>query len=231
MALIELVFGIHPDLIAKDTISTQNLTDMKMYSYVVTRDFGFAPNPFHGVCTLATCKPVIRRNANIGDWVIGTGSVTKNLGNQLIYAIKVTKILTFQEYWNDERFICKKPVMNGSLVQMYGDNIYWKDSDTDEWHQENSHHSHEDGSFNTHNLKRDIPGENVLISDHFYYFGSEPVDIPSELLNEVVKKKQGHKIVSPQNADLLVHFLLENCDIGYNSDPMNFNDFQRYDGK
>ncbi len=27
------------------------------------RDYGFAPNPFHGICTLATCKPVIRRVA------------------------------------------------------------------------------------------------------------------------------------------------------------------------
>ena len=34
---------------------------MKLFSYVVARDFAFAPNPFHGYCTLATCKPIIRR--------------------------------------------------------------------------------------------------------------------------------------------------------------------------
>src|SRR5712671_5339411 len=34
---------------------------MRLYSYVVARDFGFAPNPFFGVCTLATCKPDIRK--------------------------------------------------------------------------------------------------------------------------------------------------------------------------
>lgn len=37
----------------------------------VARDYGFAPNPFFGVCTLATCKPRIRSVAQIGDWVVG----------------------------------------------------------------------------------------------------------------------------------------------------------------
>lgn len=34
---------------------------MTLYSYVVAHDFGFAPNPFDGLCTLATCKPDIRK--------------------------------------------------------------------------------------------------------------------------------------------------------------------------
>lgn len=54
---------------------------MKIFSYVVSRDFGFAPNPFFNFCTLATCKPKIRKDAKIGDWIIGTNSTTKkNLG-------------------------------------------------------------------------------------------------------------------------------------------------------
>ncbi|SSY70238.1 hypothetical protein [Alysiella crassa] len=40
---------------------------MKIISYVVKYDYGFAPNPYHGFLTLATCKPVIRSNAEIGD--------------------------------------------------------------------------------------------------------------------------------------------------------------------
>lgn len=42
-----------------------------VFIYVVDRDFGFAPNPFHGYCTLATCKPGIRKSAAMGDWVVG----------------------------------------------------------------------------------------------------------------------------------------------------------------
>jgi hypothetical protein len=34
-------------------------------------DTGFAPNPFHDFLTLATCKPDIRKKAQIGDWVLG----------------------------------------------------------------------------------------------------------------------------------------------------------------
>ena len=32
-----------------------------LFSYVVATDSGFAPNPFFGLCTLACCKPAIRR--------------------------------------------------------------------------------------------------------------------------------------------------------------------------
>ena len=47
--------------------------DNYLYIYVVDRDFGFAPNPFHGYCTLATCKPKIRNGASIGNWIMGIG--------------------------------------------------------------------------------------------------------------------------------------------------------------
>ncbi len=48
---------------------------MTLYTYFIPFDNGAAPNPFGGICTLAICKPVIRRNAKAGDWVVGTGSV------------------------------------------------------------------------------------------------------------------------------------------------------------
>ena len=38
------------------------------------RDYGFAPNPFHRTCTLATCKPDIRSSAYAqGDWIVRYG--------------------------------------------------------------------------------------------------------------------------------------------------------------
>jgi len=44
---------------------------MSVFSYVVKNDGGFAPNPFHGSCTLACCKPKIRNVASAGDIVVG----------------------------------------------------------------------------------------------------------------------------------------------------------------
>jgi len=83
---------------------------MKYYSYKIEHDFGLAPNPFGSYCTLAVCRPTIRKNKNleIGDWIIGTGSAKlKNL-HHLIYAMQVEEKLTFNEYWNDSRFNYKK---------------------------------------------------------------------------------------------------------------------------
>jgi Nucleotide modification associated domain 2 len=101
------------------------LTSMaKVYMYVVARDFGFAPNPFHGVCTLATCKPIIRRTAQIGDWVIGMGGSKLKAPGRCIYAMQVTGALSFDEYWAAPEYQAKKPVRNGSRKTIVGDNIY-----------------------------------------------------------------------------------------------------------
>ena len=76
----------------------------RLYSYIVARDFGFAPNPFYGFCTLATCKPQIRKSAEIGDWIIGTGSKSKGRDGHIVYAMRVTEAMSFDEYWTDSRF-------------------------------------------------------------------------------------------------------------------------------
>ena len=70
---------------------------MKIYSYVLKHDSGFAPNPFWGFCTLATCKPVIRRNAKPGDWIIGTGSVYEGRPEKLIYVMHIYEAIPIEE--------------------------------------------------------------------------------------------------------------------------------------
>ncbi len=77
---------------------------MAYFAYKITRDYGFAPNPFFGYCTLACCKPHIRARANVGDWIIGTGAIENNLLYHLIFLMRVTEKMTFEEYWSDERF-------------------------------------------------------------------------------------------------------------------------------
>jgi len=149
-----------------------------LFLYVVARDFGFAPNPFHGICTLATCKPGIRKSAKVGDWILGVGG--KELGGahkKCIFLMKVTEKIGFEDYWRDERFRLKKPIRNGSNVMMLGDNIYHRD-ETGDWIQEDSHHSNSDGSPNPQNIKRDTSNtDQVLISEHFLYFGSDAVSV------------------------------------------------------
>lgn len=174
--------------------------------YVVDRDFGFAPNPFHGICTLATCKPSIRRNAKIGDWVVGMGGKRLKATGKCIYAMQVTEVITFDQYWTDQRFISKKPVRNGSKKMLVGDNIYHKQNQT--WLQLDSHHSNSDGSTNFTNLKKDTSADSVLISNYFYYFGSSPVTVPAEILQRMGYKNQiGHRTFSGATNDEFLDWL------------------------
>lgn len=156
----------------------------RAYIYVVDRDFGFAPNPFHGCCTLATCKPGIRKGAQVGDWIVGMGGARLKATGRCIFSMRVSETVTFEDYWADPRFFDKRPVRHGSRRMMVGDNIYHRSQDG-QWLQADSHHSLDDGSPNLHNLKRDTGTNRVLVSRHFRYFGSEAPAVPDQFLDEL----------------------------------------------
>lgn len=155
----------------------------RLYSYVVRYDSGFAPNPFYQYCTLATCKPAIRRSANPGDWIVGSGSNDRKvkLGGRLVYAMRVTETVTFDAYAADPRFASKIPYRNGSRKQSCGDNIYFRDNPTATWQQRDSFHSRDDGTTNEQHVRRDTAVNRVLISDDFVYFGGNGPDFPHYL--------------------------------------------------
>ena len=147
----------------------------------MARDFGFAPNPFFRFCTLATCKPKIRKHAQVEDWIVGTGSAKNTKRGYLVFAMCVTEIMSFNGYWNDPRFQKKKPNLCGSLKQAFGDNIYLYSNNF--WRQENSHHSYEDGSPNVTNIDHDTQTDRLLISDDYVYFGGSGPIIPTHFRN------------------------------------------------
>ncbi|MFC4477318.1 hypothetical protein [Flavobacterium chungangensis] len=201
---------------------------MKTYSYLLEHDYGLAPNPFGKYCTLGVCKPKIRgsRNLEIGDWVIGTGSrALENISGRdfvhhIIYAMKVEEILSYEKYWSDIRFAYKKPILNGSLVTVYGDNIYHKDNNGN-WIQEDSAHSLADGVTNEEHLRKDTSGKNVLISKDFYYFGDSAPLLPKDLF-DVCHSGVGEKIIKSPKQDKLIGWLKENFHNGIHGDPINW---------
>lgn len=200
---------------------------MKLFSYIVARDYGFAPNPFFGTLTLATCKPKIRAKAAVGDWIIGTGAKGKyRLAGHLIYATKVEELLTFDGYWTDPRFACKRPVLNGSLKQVYGDNIYHRRGKR--WLQADSHHSLEDGSPNPRNITLDTSANRVLVSSTFAYFGEAAVPIPKRFQPYAKTREnlccttQGHRIPSDDLAIAFVKWLEELGRWGLQGMPLEF---------
>lgn len=173
----------------------------KIYSYILRFDDGAAPNPFWGICTLAICKPVIRRKAEIGQWVIGTGSVNgysngkrENLSDRLVYAMKITDKMSLAEYneycLKDLKHKIPFPDTQDWRMQM-GDCIYFDAGNEKLDLRPDSIHKIE-------HRERDLRGKNVLLSTDFYYFGANAIFIPSHL-QRLIKKNQGHlKIEDPE---------------------------------
>src|SRR5258708_38379247 len=146
-----------------------------IFSYCLRYDNGFAPNPFWGRCTLAICKPPIRRYAEVGDWVVGRGSVESPIGDvsgMVVYAMLVTQKMTMEEYdrFTQAKLPRKIPLMNSAdLLRQCGDSIYDYSAPTPSLRP--SEHSDE-------NQSTDLNGRWVLLSNHFFYFGDRPVALP-----------------------------------------------------
>ena len=196
----------------------------RLFSYVVARDYGFAPNPFHGVCTLATCKPKIRQQATAGDWIAGIASLADKRIPSLIYVMRVDEILSFDDYWIAPDFQCKKPSRNGSVKQALGDNIYSRASAMSAWMQVDSHHSFADGLPNPINVENDTQTNRVLISRRFAYWGSEGPLIPKEFLGmngqPTIKLARGHKNKFPPDfVNAFVNWFDERNEQGYYGKP------------
>jgi hypothetical protein len=151
----------------------------RLFSYVLRSDTGFAPNVTGGYCTLACCKPKIRSTADMGDWVIGT--LPTHLGKtRLAYAMRVNEALSFNDYFEDERFQIKKPNQDPN-----GDSIYYKKKGRF-MQLKNNDHTMKD-------LKHDTQADRVLIGSLFWYFGEKAPEIPSRF-RSLIKPGPGHKI-------------------------------------
>lgn len=192
---------------------------LKVYRYVIDHDMGFAPNPFYGVCTLATCKPVIRKCASIGDFVLGFGSAKSEIRYKLIYWLKVDEIIKFDAYWNDVRFQNKKPIVNGSHHKFHGDNIYGMGK-SGSLVQAHSFHSMPDGSMNMLNFKTDTGStHNVLIGREFGYYGEKAIELPHELREAVGQGRPVRVNLRKVVQDRLVSWLLTETDRGLRGKP------------
>jgi len=161
---------------------------MKLYSYVVTHDTGFSPNPFWGCCTLADCKPAIRRTAHVGDWIVGLSP--RASGNRVVFAMEVDKILDYASYYRDECFADKIPdYTKGEVVYKCGDNIY-KPLPNGGFQQLRSMHSTGERE-NPETKAHDLGGTNVLVATRFHYFGTSGPVLPPHL--DELKVGRAHK--------------------------------------
>lgn len=146
---------------------------MRLYTYIVHFDGGFAPCVSRSICTLACCKPRIRATAKYSDWVAGTTPREHDSG-RLIYLMRVERAFTFAEYYGDE------------TLRSRIDNIYRPKAAGGYVQQRNDFHS--PGS-----IRKDLCADRVLVSNKFVYFGEKAPFIPEDFL-EFVPRGRGHRV-------------------------------------
>lgn len=194
----------------------------KLYSYVVARDYGFAPNPFRGFCTLATCKPKIRKVAGVNDWIVGTGSKGKGLQDRIVYAMQISEAMTFNEYWQDQRCILKCPNLHSSISNAFGDNIYHR-TVAGEWQQADSHHSYALGQPNCANIQHDTSTDRVLIARNFAYWGGSGPELPRFAGMDIRKNGPGHRCrFSPETVAAFIKWFGALPETGALADPVDW---------
>lgn len=191
----------------------------KLYSYVIESDIGFAPNPYDGICSLACCKPALRRSVgghilrlsaapdimlmreqfpnlireqNI--WITAVASRGLSQKNSisyrsLVYMMQVTDILDYASYYKS--YPQKRPDRSDPTSwKAVGDNIY-TNNDFETARQLSSMHSNNDGTQNVEQMRHDLGGKFVLLSDHFIYFGSNAREVP---FADDLKNGRGHQV-------------------------------------
>ena len=167
---------------------------MTLRSYKMTHDTGFAPNVSGDTLSLATCKPKIREVCKKGEWIAGFNSKTLDsteVGKEkLVYLAKVSKAMTFAEFW--DKFECKRPDNDEN-----GDNIYKpKDSGGYEQDSRTTHHTDE------YNKQHDLSVDRVLLCDEFYYFSVHNVlDLPVNLREKlcIPQGQAGYGVLTDDN--------------------------------
>ena len=198
-------------------------------SYKMKVDKGFAPNYSGGILTLATCKPYIRETAKVGEWLAGWSSKaldgSQKGAEKLVYLARISKTLTFAEYW--EAYPQKRPDNDKN-----GDNIYKPlvpnpQSPDDFEVEQNDHHDkknkdcigcfcHPDAQSNDEeeewsDKKHDLKSFKVLICEEFYYFGKgeKALAIPANLRPNVPEctSRYGHITADTPNAQDFVEYV------------------------
>jgi hypothetical protein len=154
-------------------------SDYRIFVYKMTTDNGGAPCVQGGLLSLAICKPMIRRKAKVGDWVIGLGGM--KLGEGIIYVARVTGTAG-SEYYQVREF-ARRP-----------DCIYHFRDDGLARKQSAAYHK------NPANLATDLGtgpeyrNARVLLSLDFRYFGKRREAVPPDLKAFADSIGRGHRV-------------------------------------
>lgn len=137
-----------------NTSNEKNIHEAKLYSYILACDVGGAPCVEGGCLSIAICKQIMRKNARVGDTIVGISGYKLGKKKKIIFIATITKMVTMEDYGDSTR----------------SDSIYTSDLKL----KPNPFHD-------CSNYKNDIKGKNVIISTDFIYFGKKNIAVPDNL--------------------------------------------------
>lgn len=170
-------------------------TKPRFFLYRLQTDAGSAPNVHGDVCSLALCKPQVRRSAKVGDFIIGLrgrcgeiGKLGPHAVDSVLYVMRVTRKMTFAEY--DTYCAAELPVkIPGPENDYLGDCQYTAAGEQ------------RDGPHSPIHAERDLGGKFVLLGDTArtnYWYRRDPagVRLSSDLAEEwdVATVARGHRV-------------------------------------
>jgi hypothetical protein len=176
----------------------------RVWRYVLAVDNGMAPCVQDGMLSLTCCKPMIRRNASVGDWVIGF--VPKGLKrSHVAWAGRVSEVIPLGEY--EKRFSGRR------------DALYRLADDAD-GQQENLVPLREDYHADELSRSRDHSGKNALVFDPFWYWGGVGIVAPEEISDMAhYYVGQSAKNSSPERIVVLKAWLRSVSEPGIHGEP------------
>lgn len=132
-----------------------------------------------GLLSLAICKPMIRRKAQMDDWIIGLGG--KKLGDGIIYVARVTRTADY-EYYRQRHFAsrpdCIYHFRHEALIR----------KNTAAYHADPGNMPKDIGA------GPDYRNARVLLSSDFRYFGEKRESAPPDLQAFADSIGRGHRV-------------------------------------
>lgn len=110
-----------------------------------------------------------------------------DISGKVVYAMKVTEVLTLVQY--DE--YCRE-LLPGKIPDWKDSNFCRKVGDCIYDYRHGTRPLLRPSVHTNENRQTDLGGKNVLLSRHYYYFGDQPIPLPTRLL-PIVHQTQGHK--------------------------------------
>jgi hypothetical protein len=157
-----------------------------IYVYKCVVDDGTAPCTDGSLLSMTVCKPKVRTSAKVGDIVIAFGTNAQPAPNRLVYAAKITEVVTGGRYFDEAKYQTRKDCIykrtpQGTLKLIPGASAH-----------NTGTHAKDIGSAPTY------PNAIALISTDFRYFGGAGTDEWKEhaphLKKMVENLGQGHRV-------------------------------------